>query len=106
MAGALIHRSHDPAQEWFRKINLVATHTPGISPVQLQRQLVISSDMTDWCMLHRLRKWMANENRTLLSGLATAAETIIGGSAKHKRGRGVTAAKHRTLVLGAVEGLP
>ena len=32
-------------------------------------------------------------------------KTIIGGAAKHKRGRGVTDAKHKTLVIGAVEGL-
>ena len=98
-------RSHVPAQEWFRKVYLVATHTPGISPVQLQRQLGISSDTTDWYMLHRLRKGVVNENRSHLSGLAKADETIIGGSAKHKRGRGVTDAKHKTLVIGAVEGL-
>lgn len=56
-------------------------------------------------MLHRLRKGMVNENRSNLSGLAKADETIIGGSAKHKRGQGVTAAKHKTLVIGAVEVL-
>ena len=44
-------------------------------------------------MLHRLRKGMVNKNQSHLSDLAKAEETIIGGSAKHKRGRGVTAAK-------------
>ncbi|HSL05845.1 MAG TPA: hypothetical protein VK901_20195 [Nitrospiraceae bacterium] len=47
--------------------------------MQLQRQLGILSDTTDWYMLHRLRKGMVNE------------------SAKHKRGRGVTAAKPKDL---------
>ena len=61
------------------KSTLVATHTPGISPVQLQRQFGISSDTTDWYMLHRLRKGVVNENRSHLSGLAKADETIIGG---------------------------
>ena len=93
MAGVLIHQSHVLALEWFRKVYLVATHTPGISPVQLQRQLGIWSDTTDWYMLHRLRKGMVNKNQSHLSDLAKAEETIIGGSAKHKRGRGVTAAK-------------
>jgi len=105
MAGTLMHRSHVPVQEWFWTAYLVATHTPGISAVQLQRQLGISSDTTAWHRLHRLRKGMVNENRSHLSGLIEADETIIGGPAKRKRGRGVTAAKHKTLVIGAVEVL-
>lgn len=48
---------------------------------------------------------MVNENRSRLSGLIEADESIIGGPAKGKRGRGVTAAKHKTLVIGAVEVL-
>ena len=57
-------------------------------------------------MLPRLLKGMVNENRSHLSGRPKSDETIIGRSAKHKRGRVVTAAKHKTLVIGAVEGLP
>ena len=48
---------------------------------------------------------MVNENRSHLSSLAKADETIIGRSEKHKRGRGVTATKHKTLIIGAVEDL-
>ena len=80
-----------------RKVYLVATHTPGMSPVQLQRQFGISSDTMDWYMLHRLHKGMVTENRSHLSGLAKADETIIGGHAKHKRGRGVTDARAQDL---------
>lgn len=47
----------------------------------------------------------SNENRSHLSGLIEADETIIGGAATRKRGRGVTAATHKTLVIGAVEVL-
>lgn len=102
-AGTIMHRSHVPVQEWFWAAYLVATHTPGISAVQLQRQLGISSDTTAWHMLHRLRKGMVNENRSQLSGLMEADETHIGGPAKRKRGRGVAAAKNKSLVIGAVE---
>jgi len=80
-----MHRSHVPVQEWFWAAYLVATHTPGISAVQLQRQIGISSDTTAWHLLHRLRKGMVNENRSHLSGLIEADETIIGGPAKRKR---------------------
>jgi transposase-like protein len=101
-----MHRSHIPIQEWFWAAYLVATHTPGISAVQLQRQLGICSDTTAWHMLHRLRKGMVNETRSRLAGLIEADETIIGGPAKRKRGRGVIAEKHKSLVIGAVEVLP
>jgi uncharacterized protein YchJ len=58
-----VHRSYVPVQVWFWTAYLVATHTPGISAVQLQRQLEISSDTTAWHMLHNydttidVRKW-------------------------------------------------
>jgi hypothetical protein len=105
MAGTVMHRSHVPIQEWFWAAYLVATHTPGISALQLQRQLGIGSNDTAWHMLHRLRKGMVNENRTRLQGLIEADETHIGGPAKGKTGRGVAAAKHKTLIAGAVEVL-
>ena len=98
-----MHRSHIPLREWFWAAYLVATHTPGISAAQLQRQLGIGSDPTAWHMLHRLRKGMVNETRSPLSGLIEADERTIGGPAKQKRSRGVTAAKHKSLVIGAVE---
>lgn len=104
-AGTVMHRSRIPIQEWFWGAYLVATHTPGISALQLQRQLGIGSYETAWHMLHRLRRGMVNEGRTPLSGLVEADETIIGGPAKNKKGRGVAAAPHKTLVIGAVEVL-
>ena len=98
-----MHRSHISIREWCWAAYLVATHTPGISAAQLQRQLGIGSDTTAWHMLHRLRTGMVNETRSQLSGLIEADESTIGGPAKGKRGRGVTAAKHKSLVIGAVE---
>lgn len=77
MAGTLMHRSHVPVQEWFWAAYLVTTHTPGISAVQLARQLGLSSATTAWHMLHRLRQGMVNKNRSQLSGLIEADESII-----------------------------
>ena len=102
-AGTLMHRSHVPIQEWFWAAYLVATHTPGISALQLQRQLGIAKYDTAWYLLHRLRKGMVDDCRTKLSGLIEADETIIGGPAKGKKGRGVTVAHNKSLVIGAVE---
>ena len=39
IAGTIMHRSHIPVQEWFWAAYILATHTPGISALQLQRQL-------------------------------------------------------------------
>ena len=103
MAGTVMHRSHLPLQEWFWAAYLVATHTPGISAHQLQRQLGISSDTTAWHLLHRLRKAMVSDARTKLSGLIEADETFIGGPVKGKKGRGVIEAPNVSLVIGAVE---
>ncbi len=106
MAGTILHRSKIPIQEWFWAAYLVATHTPGISARQLQRQLGVSSYETAWYLLQRLRKGMVNDTRTPLAGLIEADETIIGGPATGKKGRGVTQSVHNFLVIGAVEVLP
>ena len=101
-----MHRSKIPIQEWFWSVYLVATHTPGISAKQLQRQLGISNYETAWYLLQRLRKGMVNGNRAPLDGLIEADETIIGGPAKGMKGRGVTQGVHNSLVIGAVEVMP
>lgn len=98
-----MHRSHLPIQEWFWAAYLVATLTPGISALQLQRQLGLGCYQTAWFMLSRLRKGMVNATRTPLSGMVEADETIIGGPVKGKKGRGVTHGGHASLVVGAVE---
>lgn len=103
-AGTLLQDTHMPIREWFWAAYLVATHTPGLSAKQLQRQLACSYK-TAWYMLHRLRRGMVNEARSPLQGLVEADETIIGGPVEGLTGRGVTAAETKTLVLGAVEVL-
>ena len=105
MAGTILHRTHLSIQDWFFAAYLVATHTPGISALQLKRQLGLNSNDTAWYLLHRLRKAMVNDTRTQLSGLIEADETFIGGKAKGKRGRGVTSAPNKSLIVGAVEVL-
>lgn len=103
LAGTLLHRTHLPIYQWFWAAYLVATHTPGISAVQLQRQLGIAKNDTAWFMLHRLRHGMVNTDRGPLSGLIEADETYVGGPAKGKKGRGVREGKNKTLIGGAVE---
>ena len=43
----MMHRSHVPIQEWFWAAYLLTTLTPGISALQLQRQLGLGSCATE-----------------------------------------------------------
>ena len=100
-----MHRSKIPIQDWFWAAYMVATHTPGLSAKQLQRYLGTSSYETAWYLLQRFRRAMVNDNRTLVSGVVEADETLVGGPAKGKKGRGVAKGKNKSLVLGMVEVL-
>lgn len=98
-----MHGSHLALRYWFWAAYLVTTGTPGISAIQLQRQLGLKNYETVWFLLHRLRCGMVRDNREALSGLVEADETYIGGHAKGLKGRGVKNAPNKTLIAGAVE---
>mgnify|MGYP001610156792 CR=1 FL=1 len=99
-AGTVLHRSKQPLTLWFWAAYLVTTHTPGLSAVQFQRQVGLSSYQTAFTMLHKLRAAMVKVDRTKLNGIVEVDETFIGGSEKGKPGRG---AGGKALVVGAVE---
>lgn len=101
-AGTILHRTHFSLREWFWAAYLMATHTPGMSGTQLQRQMGCSYK-TAWYLLHRLRRGMVNESRSPLRGRVEADEVIVGGPVRGKTGRGVTKDEKSTLVFGAVE---
>ena len=67
-AGTVLHRTHTPLHLWFWAAYLVATGTPGISALQLQRQLGLSRYETAWMILHKLRRAMVNPDREPLTG--------------------------------------
>ena len=50
-AGTVLHRSRTSLREWFWAAYLVTTHTPGMSALQLQRQLGIPRYETAWTLL-------------------------------------------------------
>src|SRR2546427_5784686 len=56
---------------------LMATHSNGISALQLQSQLSLGSYRTAWMLCAKLRRAMVNPAREPLSGLVEADETII-----------------------------
>jgi transposase-like protein len=75
----------------------------GVSASGLQSILGIGSYKTAWIWLHKLRTLMVLPNRDKLSGKVEVDETLVGGVAEGKRGRG---AENKSLVVIAVEVLP
>lgn len=65
-AGTVLHRTRVPLTQWFWAAYLVTTHTPGLSALQLQRQLGIGRYDTAWTMLHKLRRAMRRPQREAL----------------------------------------
>ena len=59
-------RYADAAAHWFWAAYLLATHHPGISAKQLQRQLDLARYETAWLILHKLRRAMITPERDLL----------------------------------------
>jgi hypothetical protein len=100
-AGTVMHDTRQPLWLWFWAAYLVATHHPGISAVQLQRQLGIGRHETAWMMLHKLRRAMVAPEREPLTGEIEADEFFLGGVEEgleggRQRGR-------KTLVGMAIE---
>jgi len=60
-AGTVLHRTRTPLTQWVWVASLVATHPPGVSALQLQRQLGLARYETAWVMLHKLRRAMGRE---------------------------------------------
>ncbi len=78
-AGTVMHASYLPLRVWFWGAYLVATHHPGISAVQLQRQLGIGQYRTAWLMLHKLRRAMVAPEREPLGDEVEVDEFFQGG---------------------------
>ena len=100
-AGTIMDHTHIPLRLWFWAAYLVATHTPGISAVQLQRQLGISRYETAWYLLHKLRRAMIAPERGLLTGEVEADEGFVG--ARNPARRGGRDRTGKALVAVAVE---
>jgi transposase-like protein len=98
-AGTVMHGTRTPLRLWFWAAYLVATHHPGISAKQLQRQLAIRYE-TAWLILQKLRRAMVAPERELLNEEVEVDECWIGGVEPGKKGRGPG---QKTLVGVAVE---
>ena len=78
-AGTVMHGTRTPLQLWFWAAYLLATHHPGISSVQLQRQLGIRYHETAWMLLHKLRAVMVAPQRESLKREVEVDEFFLGG---------------------------
>jgi predicted RNA-binding Zn-ribbon protein involved in translation (DUF1610 family) len=110
-AGTIMHASKLPLTAWFWAAFLMATHSNGISALQLQSQLGLGSYRTAWMLCAKLRRSMVDPDRQPLRGIVEADETIIPFRTKNDpivvpAGRSGVG---KMLVAGAVEvdgGIP
>ncbi len=99
-AGTVMQGSRQPLLAWFWAAYFLTTETPGISAVQLQRQLGIKRYEVVFNMLHKLRSSMVNPERIKIKGIVEVDETYVGGpTTGGKRGRGT----EKAIVIIAVE---
>lgn len=102
-AGTVMQDTHSSLSTWFWAAYLVSSQTPGMSAVQLQRQLGLTRYETAFQILHKLRAGMVRPDRDRIGGKPNdhveIDETWVGGATRGE-GRGK---HHQTLVIGAVE---
>jgi hypothetical protein len=102
-AGTVLHKTHTPLHLWFWAAYLMSTATPGISALQLQRQLGVKRYETAWMILHKLRRAMVNPERKPLTQSVEVDECFVGG---HEAGlRGGRARGDKALVIVGAEVL-
>jgi ISXO2-like transposase domain/Transposase zinc-ribbon domain len=85
-AGTVMHGTRTPLRLWFWAAYLVATHHPGISAKQLQRQLGLSRYETAWLILQKLRRAMVAPEREPLKDEVEVDEFFLGGHEEGRRG--------------------
>ena len=104
-AGTIMHHSKLPLTTWFWAAYLMATHSNGISALQLQRQLALGSYKTAWLICAKLRRSMVAPGRGPLTGLVEVDETEIVCRSKSDplTGGGGRSRQGKILVVGAVE---
>ena len=90
-AGTILHASKLPLTVWFWAAYLMATHSNGISALQLQKQLGIGSYRSAWLLAHKLRASMVDPERNSLSGLVEIDEASLRSS--HRRADAATTAR-------------
>lgn len=99
-AGTVFHRLRKPLSTLLWAVYLVGTTKKGISGLELQRKLGLSSYKSAWLLIHKIREAMSPIGILKLVKEVEVDETYVGGHHEGKRGRG---ADGKTLVAVAVE---
>jgi transposase-like protein len=104
-AGTIMHGSKLSLVVWFWAAYLMASHSNGISALQLQKQLGLGSYKSAWFLVAKLRLAMVAPGRSPLNGLIEADETTFPcRSTKDPiTGGGGRSAQGKLLIAGAVE---
>jgi hypothetical protein len=104
-AGTIMHHSKLALTTWFWAAYLMATHSNGISALQLQRQLGLGSYRSAWLLCGKLRRSMVAPGRIALAGLVEIDETEIPCRGKNDpvTGGGGRSHQGKMLIVGAVE---
>ena len=100
-ANTVMHRSKTDILVWFWAAHLVATQTPGVSALELQKKLGIDRYETAFQMLHKLRSAMVRPNRDKI-GEEWPLEldvVYVGGKTKS----GISGKTSQTPIIIAVE---
>jgi transposase-like protein len=104
-AGTIMHRSHLPLTVWFWAAFLMATHSNGMSALQLKHELGLGSYKTAWLLAMKLRRAMVAPGRSPLNGLIEVDEAEIPFRTKDDPPAGGQGRSHdgKLLIAGAVE---
>jgi hypothetical protein len=94
-----------PLSIWFWAAYLMATHSNGMSALQLRSALGIGSYKTAWLLAMKLRRAMVAPGRSPLAGLVEVDETTIPFRTRDDPPSGGHGRSHagKLLVGGAVE---
>lgn len=103
-AGTIMDHTHLPLTWWFWPACLMATHTPGISAVVLQRQLRLSRYERAWFILPKLRRAMIAPGRGLLAGEAEVDGAYVAGRNPAAAAAGTGTGKALVAVAAEVRG--
>ncbi len=104
-AGTILHASKLPLTVWFWAADLMATHSNGISALQLRKQLAIGSYRSAWLLAHKLRASMVEPERNPLSGLVDIDEASLPFRTKDDPPTGGQGRSHdgKRRIVGAIE---
>jgi len=97
-SGTVIHGSKLPLTLWFWAAYLVASHSNGLSALQLKSQLGLGSYKTAWLLLAKLRRAMVTPGRSLLDGLVEVDEAVLPLRSKDEPPDGGQGRSHRGKV--------